>query len=110
FDSAEKCRRHGVAVLFNLIVGFPDEPAESIVATLDVAKKLRAFGPDFQVAMFYYRPYPGTPITDDLGRRGHPLPLLLEEWAAIEDGSAITPWVDRHHRRLIDRFNFYQRI
>ena len=25
FITAEKCRRHGVAVLFNLIVGFPEE-------------------------------------------------------------------------------------
>ena len=30
-----------------------------------VAKALRDFGPNFQVALFYYRPYPGTPITDD---------------------------------------------
>ena len=66
FVSAEKCRRHGIAVLFNLIVGFPDEPAESVAATLAVAKRLRAFGPDFQVALFYYRPYPGTAITDAL--------------------------------------------
>jgi radical SAM superfamily enzyme YgiQ (UPF0313 family) len=110
FDTAEKCRRQGVSVLFNLIVGFPDEPSESITATLDAAKKLRAFGPDFQVSMFYYRPYPGTPITDELARRGHPLPSRLEEWAAIEDGSAITPWVSRRNRAVIDRFNFYQRI
>src|SRR5215510_4385807 len=48
FATADKCRRNGVAVLFNLIVGFPDEPPESIAATLDVAKRLRAFGPDFQ--------------------------------------------------------------
>ena len=110
FVSAEKCRRHGIAVLFNLIVGFPDEPAGSIAATLDVAKALRAFGPDFQVALFYYRPYPGTAITGDLARRGHRLPRSLEEWAAIEDGASPSPWVDRRKRALIERFGFYQRI
>jgi anaerobic magnesium-protoporphyrin IX monomethyl ester cyclase len=110
FVSAEKCRRHGVAVLFNLIVGFPDEPPDSIAATLNVAKTLRAMGPDFQVALFYYRPYPGTPITDDLARRGHRLPRSLREWAAMESDGAPSPWVDSEKRALIDRFRFYQRI
>jgi anaerobic magnesium-protoporphyrin IX monomethyl ester cyclase len=110
FVSADKCRRHGIAVLFNLIVGFPDEPAESITATLDVAKALRAMGPEFQVALFYYRPYPGTPITDDLARRGHPLPRSLREWAVIDSDASRSPWVDDQKRALIDRFRFYQRI
>jgi radical SAM superfamily enzyme YgiQ (UPF0313 family) len=110
FVTAEKCRRHGVAVLFNLIVGFPDEDAASIAATLDLAKQLRALGPDFQVALFQYRPYPGTPITDELARRGSPLPRGLAEWAAIEDPAGGSPWMDRRHAVLVDRFGFYQRI
>ena len=110
FESAEKCRRHGVAVLFNLIVGFPDEPAASLAATMDVAKRLRAFGPDFQVAVFHYRPYPGTPITDGLSRSGFPLPETLTEWAAIEDSGAVSPWLNERQRLTIERFGFYQRI
>ena len=78
--------------------------------TLDVAKRLRAFGPDFQVALFHYRPYPGTPITDDLARQGFPLPRTLAEWAAIEDGTTVSPWLDRETRTRLDRFSFYQRI
>lgn len=110
FVTAEKCRRHGIGVLFNLIVGFPNEPAESVAATLDVAKKLRAFGADFQVALFYYRPYPGTPITTALAQSGHKLPRSLDEWAAMEEGTTVSPWLDREKRALIDRFGFYQRI
>ena len=110
FVAADKCRRHGVAVLFNLIVGFPGEPAESIAATLAVAKKLRALGPDFQVALFYYRPYPGTPITDELARAGFALPRGLREWAAFEHDASRSPWVDAHKRALIEGFRFYQRI
>ena len=110
FVTAAKCRRQGIGVLFNLIVGFPGEPPESIAATLAVAKTLRAFGPDFQVALFYYRPYPGTPITDDLARSGYPLPRSLREWAALERDSAQSPWVDAEKRAVIERFRFYQRI
>ena len=110
FTTADKCRRNGIAVLFNLIIGFPNEPPESVAATLAAAKALRALGPDFQIALFYYRPYPGTAITDDLARQGHPLPRRLDEWAAIEDHAVQSPWVDAAKRRLVDRFGFYQRI
>ena len=108
FATAEKCRHLGIGVLFNLIVGFPEEPRESVEETIAVAKRLRAMGGDFQVAFFYYRPYPGTEITDGLSKAGHPLPRRLEEWAAIE--GAPSPWVDSEKRALIERFKFYQQV
>jgi len=109
FVTAEKCRRLGIGVLFNLIVGFPHEPPESVEQTIRVAKRLRAMGPDFQVAFFYYKPYPGTEITDALAKEGHPLPRRLEEWAEIEN-VAVSPWVDSNKSALIERFKFYQQV
>jgi radical SAM superfamily enzyme YgiQ (UPF0313 family) len=110
FETAEKLRRLGIAALFNLIVGFPDEPPESVDETLRVAKRLRAMSPDFQVAFFYYRPYPGTEITDALSREGHALPRGLEEWAGFDDESRPSPWVDARKRQLVERFKFYQQV
>jgi radical SAM superfamily enzyme YgiQ (UPF0313 family) len=108
FTTAEKCRRAGVGALFNLIVGFPRETADSVGETIRIAKRLRAMGPDFQVAFFYYKPYPGTEIVDALAKEGHPLPRRLEEWAGIED--AASPWVDSAKRALVERFKFYQQV
>ncbi len=108
FATAEKCRRLGIGALFNLIVGFPHETEQSVEETIRVAKRLRAMGPDFQVAFFYYRPYPGTPIVDALAKEGHPLPHRLEEWARIEE--AESPWVDSRKRAFVERFKFYQQV
>lgn len=108
FALADRCRDNSIAVLCNLIVGFPGESDASVRATLAAAKRLRAYGPQFQIAMFYYRPYPGTPITDALVRTGYRLPATLEAWADID--ALPPPWADRRLRRLIDRFVFYQRI
>ncbi len=108
FATAEKCRRLGIGALFNLIVGFPQETDETVDETIRVARRLRAMGPDFQVAFFYYKPYPGTPIVDALAKEGHPLPRRLEEWAGIED--AESPWVDSRKRALVERFKFYQQV
>jgi radical SAM superfamily enzyme YgiQ (UPF0313 family) len=110
FETAEKLKRLGIAALFNLIVGFPDEPPESVDETLQVAKRLRATSPDFQVAFFYYRPYPGTEITAALARAGHRLPRGLEEWARFDDVARPGPWVDARKHRLVERFKFYQQV
>ena len=106
FTMADKCRDAGIAVLCNLIVGFPGESDASVMKTLDAAKRLRAYGPDFQIAMFYYRPYPGTPIADAVRDE----PRSLEEWSRFEDDTKSSPWVNSAKRAMVDRFVFYQRI
>lgn len=108
FTLADRCRDAGIGLLCNLIVGFPGESAESINTTLDAALRLREYGPDFQISVFQYRPYPGTPITEDARQRGDQLPETLDAWATIDDGP--TPWLDEATSIRIKRFMFYQRI
>ena len=106
FTMADKCRDAGIAVLCNLIVGFPGESDASVMKTLAAAKRLRAYGPNFQIAMFYYRPYPGTPIADAVKDE----PRSLEDWSRFEDDTKSSPWVSPEKRAMVDRFVFYQRI
>jgi hypothetical protein len=78
FESAEKCLRHGVNVIFPFIVGFPGEDDDSVQASLDVAKRLRALSPGFETPIFYFKPYPGSALTDDAVRDGYVLPAEQE--------------------------------
>lgn len=110
FDSAEKCRRVGIGILFNVIVGFPHEPPESIIETLRVAKELRGMSPDFEVAVFYYKPYPGNEIAEMLVRDGYQFPKTLEQWADFDYVGSSGPWVTREKYNLVERFKFYQRL
>jgi anaerobic magnesium-protoporphyrin IX monomethyl ester cyclase len=106
--AADRCRRHGVGAIFPFIVGFPDEPDESVAASLALVKRLRAMSPDFATPVFFFRPYPGSPLTDDAVRAGYRLPATLEEWADFDYvyGSS-GPWVDDGTERLVTRFRFY---
>ncbi|HEX4963599.1 MAG TPA: radical SAM protein [Thermoanaerobaculia bacterium] len=108
--SAEKCRRHGVKGIFPFIVGFPGESDESVSASLALAKRLRAMSPEFETPIFYFKPYPGSPITDDAVRDGYVLPADLDEWSRFDFIGSAGPWVSREKHRLIERFKFYQRI
>ena len=110
FISAEQCLRHGVGAIFNIIVGFPGESEDSVHASLAVARRLRAMSPAFQVAIFYYRPYPGNPIADQLLHDGYRFPDTLDGWADfdyVDSGSGA--WMAAKQFRLVERFKFYQK-
>lgn len=110
FFAAERCLRHGVGVHFPFIVGFPGESDESIQATLSVIKRLRAMSPDFQTPIFYFKPYPGTEITQKAVAEGFELPCNLGEWEGFDFIGSIGPWVSEEKHRLIERFKFYQQV
>lgn len=110
FDAAAKCRRADLAALFNFIVGFPGEPAASVRATLAVAKRLRAMSPAFEVAVFYYKPYPGNDLAAEVERRGYRLPRTLDDWASFDYVTTASPWIAPDLRRLVDSFKFYQHL
>jgi anaerobic magnesium-protoporphyrin IX monomethyl ester cyclase len=109
-DAAEKCRRADVAALFNFIVGFPGESPASVRATLQLAKRLRAMSPKFEIALFYYKPYPGNALAALLERSGHRLPQRLEDWAAFDYVATPSPWIAPELAALVEGFKFYQRL
>lgn len=110
WETAEKCLRHKIGVIYNIIVGFPGESDESVAASLDAAKRLRAMSPHFEVAIFFYKPYPGNPIADDLLRQGYRFPQTLEEWAEFDYIAGRSEWVSEEKWRLVENFKFYQRL
>lgn len=110
FESAEKCLRHGVAVIFPFIVGFPGESDESIRASLAVAKRLRAMSPGFETPVFYFKPYPGTALTDEAVADGYALPCNLDDWSRFDFIGSSGPWISPSVHRMVERFKFYQRI
>jgi radical SAM superfamily enzyme YgiQ (UPF0313 family) len=110
FISAEKCLRHGVAVIFPFIVGFPNETAASVRASFDTIKRLRALSPAFQTPIFYFKPYPGSTITEDAVRDGYQLPCNLDEWADFDFIGSAGPWVSPEKYKLIERFKFYAQL
>jgi radical SAM superfamily enzyme YgiQ (UPF0313 family) len=110
FDTAAKLVRHDIGAIWNFIVGFPDEPEDSFLATLDVARRLRAMSPDFEAAVFFYKPYPGNELAELVGARGFPIPTDLEGWAAFDYVGSAGPWVTPDRVRRAERFRFYQRF
>jgi anaerobic magnesium-protoporphyrin IX monomethyl ester cyclase len=108
FETAEHMVRHGIAGIFPFIVGFPDETDESVEATLAVIQKLRRMSPDFVVSVYFYQPYPGSPIAELAWQRGQQKPARLSDWADFDYVGSRGPWVTPVKWKRVQRFNFYQ--
>jgi anaerobic magnesium-protoporphyrin IX monomethyl ester cyclase len=109
YTAARLCARYHVGVIFNFIVGFPNESDESIDATLRLAKELRSMHPRFETPIFYYRPYPGNPMADAARSAGYDFPRGLNAWADFDYVGDRGPWISAARWRQIERFKFYAR-
>jgi radical SAM superfamily enzyme YgiQ (UPF0313 family) len=111
YETAEKMLKYGIAGHFPFIVGFPDESDESVQASLDCAKKLRAMSPDFLTPIYYFKPYPGSALVIEAVERGFRLPETLTEWAQFDYVAGEPgPWVSAEKFELIERFKFFHEL
>lgn len=104
-ETAEKCRRHDVGVIFSFIVGFPGETREQLEQTLTLITRLRAMSPRFETPIFYYKPYPGSALASEVQDQ---VPRTLDEWADFDYvGGTAGQWVSPEIYRRVERFKFY---
>lgn len=103
-----KLIKHGIGAIINVIVGFPDEPAESVAETLRVARELRKLSPLIQLSVFYFKPYPGNPIAARLEADGFAFPEGLEAWAEFDYVGQGNQWLSTEQSEEIENFKFYQ--
>ncbi len=106
-ECAEMCVRHGVAVIFSFIVGFPGETEQQLMQTVSLVKRLRSMSPAFETPIFYYKPYPGSSLSVGLSDA---MPNDLAGWANFDyvQGEA-GQWVSPATFEFMERFKFYNR-
>ena len=98
-------------VIFPFIVGFPGETEKSVEESTRFIRKLALMSPRFETPIFYFKPYPGTSITDAVVQSGeYRLPERIEEWAEFDYVGSRGPWVNEEKYRFIEKFKFYLRI
>ncbi|NRB84368.1 MAG: B12-binding domain-containing radical SAM protein [Winogradskyella sp.] len=111
YEVAEKCLSYNIAINFSVIVGFPDEPKESILKTIEIVKNLRKMSSDFHMGIFYFKPYPGNKIADELKEKGYEFYNTLEAWSNFDYvDSKKSEWMDDNMISLVENFKFYQKI
>lgn len=107
---AERCKGLGIAVQFPFIVGFPGESDKSIDETVKVALELNSMHSNFQTPIFYFKPYPGTSITDNVVQEGYKLPKTVHEWSDFDFVGSSGPWVSDEKYDFFEKFKFYMKL
>jgi radical SAM superfamily enzyme YgiQ (UPF0313 family) len=111
YDSAAKCIKYNIGINFSIIIGFPNEPEESINATISMVKELRKMSSKFNMGIFYYKPYPGNKIADELLAKGFNFANTLEEWSDFDFVSTKkSEWLSKEKINEIENFKFYQQL
>lgn len=110
-ECAERCRSLGISAIFPFIVGFPNESEKSVRETKAMIRELALQSKDFETPIFYFKPYPGTRITDDVIANGsYTLPENIEEWSNFDYIGSKGPWVSDKLYSDIERLKFYLKI
>lgn len=108
--SAEKLARHGIGAAFGFIVGFPEEGFEDTLKTLDIIKQIKRIDPGMEFNIFFFTPYPGTELYEQIVRKGYRLPASLAEWSDIDFILYSGYWVREDEREYVNRFKFYAKL
>ena len=110
FLCAERCKKLGIAVIFPFIVGFPEETQKSVNATVKTALQLNSMHYNFSTPIFYFKPYPGTSITDNVVQAGYKLPKTTQEWSDFDYIGSSGPWVSKEKYAFFEKFKFYMKL
>lgn len=110
-ECADRCKEHGISVIFPFIIGFPGETDKSVIDSINFVKTLRKKSHTFQTPIFYFKPYPGSEITERAVQDGYKLPATLEDWSEFDYvDSKGGPWVNDRKYKLIENFKFYSKL
>jgi len=110
FYCAEKCNELDISVIFPFIIGFPNESEESVAETVKVIKQLRSQSPKFETPIFYFKPYPGSAITQEVVDNGYELPTTTKEWGDFDYISSSGPWISKEKKKFFEAFKFYLKL
>lgn len=102
---AQRLSKYGIIGSFTFIVGFPDEPVNSVEKTLEFAEELLSINEKFEAKIHFYLPYPGTSLFEKAILHGFLPPTTLEGWINYDYYYIEMPWVDKSLYKIIREFN-----
>lgn len=99
---------NGIVPIVSLMSGFRQETLEDSRMTFRLIRRLWAISPTVEVnGVFFYNPYPGSPLFHDAVEHGVKVPDTLEGWSTFGfDYDGAMPWINASHARFL-RTMFY---
>jgi len=106
-DFASLIKDYEIKGTFCFMVGFPGEPWEDLKQTIQLIKKIKKINQNNEIRVFFYTPYPGTPLYDISLKHGMKEPKSFSEWANFTYDNINTPWINKKYKRVLNNLLFY---
>lgn len=108
-EAATALEEAGIQGHFNFIVGFPfDEAPHEVETTLDTIRAITSRCTRHEFALFYYAPYPGSPVFEEVARQKlTAIPSTLDEWGRFDYVRQPGSWMAPGSFRKVEDFKFY---
>ena len=100
--------RRGIQGSITYIIGYPGEPEESMLATIDQCRRLHNAAPNARPTVWPYRPIPGTIMWDQAIELGYEGPTTLREWGSIGEYHLEETWPGNIPPRVAEARKMYQ--
>lgn len=107
-ECERKARKYDIDILNSFMTSFPpkdNNPKKTLKkelnGTFDLIGKLFQVNPLAKILLFFYTPYPGTPLYELALQRGFKDPKNLEEWGMFGLTDITTPWTNKSHIKKV---------
>ena len=110
---AEIMSQYNIEMCSGVIFGCPGEGPEDIKQTIEYIKEIAEINPRFRISTTFFKPLPGTVMSDMARSYGYREPQSLEEWARLGEESHYNynlwndvPWIRQieQYRALYEKF------
>lgn len=112
---AEKCKYHGIRIIFSCMTGLPPNNANDyeknlkveLSKTFELIDSLVKISKHNKFMLFVYVPYPGTPLYELSLKNGLKEPKNLDEWSRFSLNQNNTPWMPEKYVKLANILTDY---
>ncbi len=87
--------KRGICSSLTYIIGYPGEPKESMLATIDQCRRVHVACPRSRATVWPFRPIPGTAMWDQSIEQGFVPPTRLEEFGKLGQYHLEETWTGR---------------
>jgi radical SAM superfamily enzyme YgiQ (UPF0313 family) len=106
--AAVEMDKRGVCASVTYIIGYPGEPSQSMLATIDQCRRLHVAAPSARPTVWPFRPIPGTAMWDQAIALGYEPPKSLEEWGSIGEYHLEETWPGKIPPHVMEMRKLYQ--
>jgi radical SAM superfamily enzyme YgiQ (UPF0313 family) len=104
YTFVRKAARAKIQPDLSMMCGFPAGPEDDLRATITFMNEAKRICPTAKIKLFFFTPYPGSPLYEQALKYGYKPPNSLEGWSSYTLRKLNMPYLDQGYEKLVRFF------